>query len=64
MTTGKTTVLTIQTSVSNVMSLLFNMLSRLVIANIYIHIHTPFKITINPSVYSGTVYTGQDTDAT
>ena len=32
MTTGKTTTLTIQTFVSKVMSLLFNMLSRLVIA--------------------------------
>ena len=46
------------------MSLLFNMLSRLVTVNIYIHIHTPFKITTNPSVYSSTVYTGQDLDAT
>ena len=32
MTTGKTIALTIQTSVDKVMSLLFNMLSRLVIA--------------------------------
>ena len=32
MTTGKTTALTIQTFVDKVMSLLFNMLSRLVIA--------------------------------
>ena len=32
MTTGKTTALTIQTFVGKVMSLLFNMLSRLVIA--------------------------------
>ena len=32
MTTGKTIALTIQTFVSSVMSLLFNMLSRLVIA--------------------------------
>ena len=40
------------------------MLSRFVIANIYIHIHTHFKITFNPSVYSSTIYTGQDTAAT
>ena len=32
MTTGKTIALTIETFVGNVMSLLFNMLSRLVIA--------------------------------
>ena len=32
MTTGKTTAMTIQTSVGKVMSLLFNMLSRLIIA--------------------------------
>ena len=32
MTTGKTTALTIQTFVSKVMSLLYNMLSRMVIA--------------------------------
>ena len=63
-TTGKTIALTRWTFVSKVMFPLFNTLSRFVIANIYIHIHTPFKITINPSVYSGTVYTGQDTDAT
>ena len=64
MTTGKTTVLTIQTFVSKMMSPLFNMLSRFVIANIYILMHTSFKTMFNPNVYSSTIYTGQDVEAT
>ena len=43
MTTGKTTALTIQTFVGKVMSLLFNMLSRLVIAFLPMIIHIQFS---------------------
>ena len=38
--TGKTTALTIWTSVGRIMSLLFNILSRFVIGRIYIYIYT------------------------
>ena len=59
MTTGKIIALTRWTLVGKVMSLLLNMLSRFVIANIHTHIHTHFKITFNPSVHSSTIHTGQ-----
>ena len=55
MTSGKTKTLTIQTYVSKVMSLLFNMLSRLVIASLLRSnclliswLHSPFAVILEP----------------
>ena len=50
MTTGKTIALTIQTSVDKVMSLLFNMLSRLVIAFLPRSKHLLISCLQSPSV--------------
>ena len=50
MTTGKTIALTIQTSVDKVMSLLFNMLSRLVIAFLPRSRHLLISCLQSPSV--------------
>ena len=49
MTTGKTTALTRQTFVGEVMSLLFNMLSRVVIAFLSRSKHLNFMATQSPS---------------
>ena len=49
MTTGKTIALTRQTFVSKVMSLLLNMLSRLVIASLLISwLQSPSAVTLEP----------------
>ena len=65
MTTGKTIALTRQTSVGKVMSLLFNMLSRLVIAFLprskrllILWLQSPFAVILEPKkIKSLTVYT-------